>query len=39
MIIKLRRTLIVARFLRGKPRNPIPEETHTIHLAWAEAIG
>ncbi|MBC8093058.1 MAG: transposase [Pseudonocardia sp.] len=39
MIIKLRRTLIAARFLRGKPRNPTPEETHTIHLAWAEATG
>lgn len=37
MIIKLRRTLIANRFLRGKTRNPTPEETHTIHLAWAEA--
>jgi hypothetical protein len=37
MITTLRRTLIAARFLRGKPRNPTPEETHTIHLAWAEA--
>ena len=37
MIIKLRRTLIAARFLRGKPRTPTPEETHTIQLAWAEA--
>lgn len=37
MIIKLRRTLIAARFLRGKPRTPTPEETLTIQLAWAEA--
>jgi DDE superfamily endonuclease len=37
MIIKLRRTLITARFLRGKPRIPTPEETLTVHLAWAEA--
>jgi hypothetical protein len=37
MIIKLRRTLIAARFLRGKPRTPTPEETLTVQLAWAEA--
>lgn len=37
MIIKLRRTLIAARFLQGKPRTPTPEETLTVQLAWAEA--
>jgi hypothetical protein len=37
MIIKLRRILIAARFLRGKPRTPTPEETLTVQLAWAEA--
>jgi hypothetical protein len=37
MIIKLRRTLIAAKFLAGKPRTPTPEETHTIQLAWTEA--
>jgi len=37
MITTLRRTLIAARFLRGKPRTPTPEETLTVQLAWAEA--
>jgi hypothetical protein len=37
MIIKLRRTLIAARFLGGKPRPLTPEEIHTIQLTWAEA--
>jgi hypothetical protein len=36
MIIKLRRTLIAAKFPAGKPRTPTPEELHTIQLAWAE---
>jgi hypothetical protein len=37
MIIKLRRTLIAARFLQGKARKPSPEETLAVQLAWAEA--
>lgn len=37
MIVKLRRTLIAARFLPGKARKPTPEETIAVHLAWAEA--
>lgn len=37
MITTLRRTLIAARFLRGKPRTPTPQETLTVQLAWAEA--
>lgn len=37
MIIKLRRTLIAAKFRAGKPRNPTPEETLAVQLAWAEA--
>jgi hypothetical protein len=37
MITTLRRTLIAARFLRGRPRTPTPEETLTVQLAWAEA--
>ena len=37
MIIKLRRTLIAARFRGGRARNPTPEETLAVHLAWAEA--
>jgi hypothetical protein len=37
MITKLRRTLIAARFRAGKARNPTPEETLAVHLAWAEA--
>jgi hypothetical protein len=37
MIIKLRRTLIAARFLPGKARKPSPEETLAVQLAWAEA--
>jgi hypothetical protein len=37
MIVKLRRTLIVARFLEGNPRQPTPEETLTVQQAWAEA--
>jgi hypothetical protein len=36
MITKLRRVLIAARFLQGKPHQPTPEETHTILLTWAE---
>jgi hypothetical protein len=37
MIIKLRRTLITARFRAGRPRNPTPEETLEVQLAWADA--
>ena len=37
MITKLRRVLIAARFRAGKPRNPTPEETLQVQLAWAEA--
>jgi len=37
MIVKLRRTLIAARFLGRQQRNPTPEETLAVHLAWAEA--
>jgi DDE superfamily endonuclease len=37
MIIKLRRTLIAARFRAGKTRIPTPEETLAVHLAWADA--
>ena len=37
MIIKLRRTLIAARFRAGKHRNPTPQETLAVHLAWADA--
>lgn len=37
MIVKLRRTLIAARFLPGKARKPTPEETLAVQLAWAEA--
>src|SRR5439155_17407191 len=37
MIVKLRRTLIAARFLRGKPRQPTPEETLIVQQAWAAA--
>lgn len=37
MIIKLRRTLIAARFLAGKARKPTPQETLDVQLAWAEA--
>src|SRR3989440_655029 len=37
MTVKLRRTLITARFLGAQQRNPTPEETLAVHLAWAEA--
>jgi hypothetical protein len=37
MITELRRTLIAARFLAGKPRTPTPEETLAVQMAWAEA--
>jgi hypothetical protein len=37
MIVKLRRTLIAAQFLAGSPREPTPQETLAVHLAWAEA--
>jgi hypothetical protein len=37
MIVKLRRTLITARFHAGKAQNPTPEQTLAIHLAWADA--
>jgi hypothetical protein len=37
MITKLRRVLITAKFRAGKPRNPTPDETLAVHLAWAEA--
>jgi len=36
MIIKLRRVLITARFLRGLPAHPTPEETLTALHTWAE---
>jgi hypothetical protein len=37
MIVKLRRTLIAARFRGGKHTSPTPEETLAVCLAWAEA--
>src|SRR5439155_20037376 len=37
MIVKLRRTLIAARFLRGKPRQPTPEETLIVQQDCAAA--
>jgi hypothetical protein len=37
MIVKLRRTLIAARFRAGKRRQPTPEETLAVHAAWADA--
>jgi hypothetical protein len=37
MIVKLRRTLITARFHPGTTTNPTPQETHAILLSWAEA--
>jgi DDE superfamily endonuclease len=37
MIVKLRRILISARFRAGKTRNPTPEETHAVLLAWDQA--
>lgn len=37
MLIKLRRTLITARFHPTTPRTPTHEETLAIHLAWADA--
>jgi hypothetical protein len=41
MIIKLRRVLITARYqpldLDRPPRQPTPQETLTVHQAWAEA--
>jgi hypothetical protein len=41
MIVKLRRVLITARYrpldLDRQPRQPTPQETLTIHQAWAEA--
>jgi hypothetical protein len=37
MIVKLCSTLIAARFLGAQQRNPTPEETLAVHLAWAEA--
>ena len=37
MIVKLRRTLIAARFRAGKHACPTPEETLEVQLAWAEA--
>jgi DDE superfamily endonuclease len=37
MITKLRRTLITARFRGTKTRNPTPEETHAVLLAWNQA--
>lgn len=37
MITKLRRTLIAARFRAGTHRNPTPQETLAVHLAWADA--
>jgi hypothetical protein len=37
MIIKLRRAIITARFRGTKTRNPTPEETHAVLLAWDQA--
>jgi hypothetical protein len=37
MISKLRRILIAARFRAGQARNPTPEETLQVQLAWAAA--
>jgi hypothetical protein len=37
MIVKLRRTLITARFRGGNPRQPTPEEILAVHAAWADA--
>jgi DDE superfamily endonuclease len=37
MIVKLRRTLIAARFRAGTSRTPTPEQTLALQLAWAEA--
>ena len=37
MIIKLRRTLIAAKFRGGKPGQPTPEEILAIATAWDEA--
>src|SRR5436190_2635149 len=37
MIVKLRRTLIAARFRGGKHASPTPKETLEVQLAWAEA--
>ena len=37
MITRLRRLLIAAKFRGPTPRNPTPQETHAVHLAWAEA--
>jgi hypothetical protein len=37
MIVKLRRTLIAARFRAGNTRQPTPEEVLAVHAAWADA--
>lgn len=37
MIAKLRRVLIAAKFRAGQARNPTPQETRQVQLAWAEA--
>lgn len=37
MITKLRRILIAAKFRAGQARNPTPEQTLQVQLAWAEA--
>jgi hypothetical protein len=37
MIVKLRRVLIAAQFRPEVPRQPTPEETLTVQLAWATA--
>jgi hypothetical protein len=37
MIIKLRRTLIAAKFRAGRPQQPTPTEIHAIAAAWEEA--
>jgi DDE superfamily endonuclease len=37
MIVKLRRTLIAAKFRGGTPRQPTPEEILAVHAAWKEA--
>ena len=37
MIIKLRRTLIAAKFREGRPQQPTPTEINAIAAAWEEA--
>jgi hypothetical protein len=37
MLTTLRRALITTRFRAGKTRNPTPDETHAVLLAWDQA--